>query len=129
MPQGVRLMNFAGTPIERPPRQIEWDAVAATKGGYQHYLRKEISEQPQAWIDTLSGRVSVGSSAVHFENDLMPRGGAESIGRIVMVSAGASWISSLIGKFMIEELCGIPGRGRLLGRVSLSISPRSMSTR
>jgi glucosamine--fructose-6-phosphate aminotransferase (isomerizing) len=102
------LMNFAGTPIERPPRQIEWDAVAATKGGYQHYLRKEISEQPQAWIDTLSGRVSVGSSAVNFENELLPRGGAESIGRIVMVSAGASWIASLIGKFMIEELCGIP---------------------
>jgi glutamine---fructose-6-phosphate transaminase (isomerizing) len=106
--QGVKLMNFAGTPIERPPRQIEWDAVAATKGGYQHYLRKEISEQPQAWIDTLSGRVSVGSSAVNFENELLPRGGAESIGRIVMVSAGASWIASLIGKFMIEELCGIP---------------------
>jgi glutamine---fructose-6-phosphate transaminase (isomerizing) len=106
--QGVKLMNFAGTPIERPPRQIEWDAVAATKGGYQHYLRKEISEQPQAWIDTLSGRASVGSSAVNFENELLPAGGAESIGRIVMVSAGASWIASLIGKFMIEELCGIP---------------------
>jgi glucosamine--fructose-6-phosphate aminotransferase (isomerizing) len=106
--QGVKLMNFAGAPIERPPRQIEWDAVAATKAGYQHYLRKEISEQPQAWIDTLSGRVSVGSSAVNFETELMPRGGAESIRRIVMVSAGASWIASLIGKFMIEELCGIP---------------------
>jgi len=107
-PQGVKLMNFEGTPIERPPRHIEWDAVAATKGGYQHYLRKEISEQPQAWIDTLSGRASVGSSVVGFENELLPAGGAESIGRIVMVSAGASWISSLIGKFMIEELCGIP---------------------
>jgi glutamine---fructose-6-phosphate transaminase (isomerizing) len=104
----VRLMNFEGTPIERPPRAIEWDPVAATKGGYQHYLRKEISEQPQAWIDTLSGRASVGSAEVRFENDLLPPGGAESIGRIVMVSAGASWISSLIGKFMIEELCGIP---------------------
>jgi glucosamine--fructose-6-phosphate aminotransferase (isomerizing) len=104
----VRLMNFDGEPIERQPRQIEWDAVAATKGGYQHYLRKEISEQPQAWIDTLSGRATTGSAAVRFEADLLPPGGPESIGRIVMVSAGASWISSLIGKFMIEELCGIP---------------------
>ena len=52
---GVRLMTFDGVPIERAPRLIEWDAVAATKGGFQHYLRKEISEQPQAWIDTLSG--------------------------------------------------------------------------
>src|SRR5713226_4972100 len=106
--RAVRLMTFDGVPVEREARQIEWDAVAATKGGYQHYLRKEISEQPQAWIDTLSGRTTTGSPEVRFENELLPAGGPESIGRIVMVSAGASWISSLIGKFMIEELCGIP---------------------
>jgi glucosamine--fructose-6-phosphate aminotransferase (isomerizing) len=106
--RAVRLMTFDGVPVEREARQIEWDAVAATKGGYQHYLRKEISEQPQAWIDTLSGRATTGSPEVRFENELLPAGGPESIGRIVMVSAGASWISSLIGKFMIEELCGIP---------------------
>src|SRR5579864_5379547 len=106
--RAVRLMTFDGAPVEREARRIEWDAVAATKGGYQHYLRKEISEQPQAWIDTLSGRATTGSPEVRFENELLPAGGPESIGRIVMVSAGASWISSLIGKFMIEELCGIP---------------------
>jgi len=105
---GVRLMTFAGAPVERAPRVIEWDAVAATKGGFQHYLRKEIAEQPQAWIDTLSGRASAGSSEVRFESDLLPAGGAQAIRRIMMVSAGASWISSQIGKFMIEELCGIP---------------------
>jgi glucosamine--fructose-6-phosphate aminotransferase (isomerizing) len=105
---GVRLMTFAGIPVERAPRVIEWDAVAATKGGFQHYLRKEIAEQPQAWIDTLSGRASAGSTAVRFEADLLPLGGPEALRRIVMVSAGASWISAQIGKFMIEELCGIP---------------------
>ncbi|HLW70746.1 MAG TPA: glutamine--fructose-6-phosphate transaminase (isomerizing) [Candidatus Binataceae bacterium] len=104
----IRLTSFAGAPIVRAPRTIEWDAVAATKGGYQHYLRKEIAEQPQAWIDTLSGRASAGSAEVRFESELLPAGGAEAIRRIVMVSAGASWISSQIGKFMIEELCGIP---------------------
>ena len=106
--EGVKLTTFAGAPIERQPRVIEWDAVAATKGGYPHYLRKEIAEQPQAWIDTLSGRASAGSHEVRFESDLLPAGGPSAIGRIVMVSAGASWISSQIGKFMIEELCGIP---------------------
>jgi glucosamine--fructose-6-phosphate aminotransferase (isomerizing) len=105
---GIRLMTFAGQPIERAPRRIEWDAVAATKGGYAHYLRKEISEQPQAWIDTLSGRASLGVPEVRFESELLPPDGAKSINRLVMVSAGASWISSLIGKFMIEELCGVP---------------------
>jgi glucosamine--fructose-6-phosphate aminotransferase (isomerizing) len=104
----IRLTSFAGAPISRQPRTIEWDAVAATKGGFQHYLRKEIAEQPQAWIDTLSGRASAGSAEVRFESELFPSGGAEAIRRIVMVSAGASWISSQIGKFMLEELCGIP---------------------
>jgi glutamine---fructose-6-phosphate transaminase (isomerizing) len=104
----VRLMKFDGTPVARAPRRIEWDAVAATKGGFKHYLRKEISEQPQAWIDTMAGRATAGSPAVTFESELLPSGGAEAIGRIVMVSAGASWITSLIGKFIIEELTGIP---------------------
>jgi glucosamine--fructose-6-phosphate aminotransferase (isomerizing) len=106
--QGVRLMTFAGAAVERAPRLIEWDAVAATKGGFQHYLRKEIAEQPQAWIDTLSGRAAAGSNAMHFEGELLPAAGPQAIRRIVMVSAGASWISSLIGKFMIEELSGVP---------------------
>ena len=105
---GIRLTTFDGTPVERAPRLVEWDSVAATKAGYQHYLRKEISEQPQAWIDTLSGRASAGAAEVRFDNALLPPAGAGAIGRIVMVSAGASWISSLIGKFMIEELAGIP---------------------
>jgi glutamine---fructose-6-phosphate transaminase (isomerizing) len=105
---GIHLMTFDGTPVNREPRQIEWDAVAATKGGFQHYLRKEIAEQPQAWIDTLSGRASVGSATVTFDHELLPTAGPQSISRIVMVSAGASWISSLIGKFMLEDLTGIP---------------------
>ena len=105
---GIKLMTFDGKPVERKPRHIEWDAVAATKGGYRHYLRKEIAEQPQAWINTISGRAAAGSARVEFENELLPPGGPDAINRIVMVSAGASWISSLIGKFIIEELCGIP---------------------
>jgi glutamine---fructose-6-phosphate transaminase (isomerizing) len=105
---GARLMSFDGVAIERAPRLIEWDAAAATKGGFQHYLRKEIAEQPQAWIDTLSGRAAANSNAVRFEEDLLPTAGPQAIGRIVIVGAGASWIASLIGKFMIEELCGVP---------------------
>jgi glucosamine--fructose-6-phosphate aminotransferase (isomerizing) len=104
----VRLMKFDGTAIERASRRIEWDAVAATKGGFRHYLRKEIGEQPQAWIDTLAGRASVGSSQVQFEMDMLPKAGPTAISRIVMVSAGASWITSQIGKFVIEDLAAIP---------------------
>ena len=80
----------------------------ATKGGYRHFLRKEIAEQPQAWIDTMSGRAAANSASVNFEMDLMPAGGAKSIERIVMLGAGASWITANIGKFIIEEVAGVP---------------------
>jgi glutamine---fructose-6-phosphate transaminase (isomerizing) len=106
--RGVRVMTFDGTLVTREPRTIEWDAVAATKGGFQHYLRKEISEQPQAWIDTLAGRATAGSASVRLDEELLPPGGPEAIGRIVLVAAGASYITSLVGKFIIEELCRIP---------------------
>ncbi|HXD91396.1 MAG TPA: glutamine--fructose-6-phosphate transaminase (isomerizing), partial [Candidatus Binataceae bacterium] len=104
----IRLMKFDGTAVTRAPRQVEWDAVAATKAGFRHYLRKEINEQPQAWIDTMAGRADGASSAVRFEGELLPASGPPSIGRIVMLGAGASWITAQVGKFMIEHLAGIP---------------------
>jgi glucosamine--fructose-6-phosphate aminotransferase (isomerizing) len=104
----IRLMKFDGTAVTRAPRQVEWDAVAATKGGFRHYLRKEINDQPQAWIDTMAGRADGGSSTVRFEGELLPAGGPASIGRIVMLGAGASWITAQVGKFMIEHLAAIP---------------------
>ena len=104
----IRLMKFDGTAVSRAPRQVEWDAVAATKGGFRHYLRKEINDQPQAWIDTMAGRADGASSIVRFEGELLPAGGPAAIGRIVMLGAGASWITALVGKFMIEGLAGIP---------------------
>jgi glutamine---fructose-6-phosphate transaminase (isomerizing) len=104
----IRVMRFDGTPVVRVPRRIEWDAVAATKAGFKHYLRKEISEQPQAWIDTMAGRATPGSPAVVFDSELLGAGGPAAIGRIVMVAEGASWFTSTVGKYMIEELSGIP---------------------
>ncbi len=105
---GVKVMKFDGSEVARTPRRLEWDAVAATKGGFKHYLRKEIAEQPQAWIDTMAGRATAGSPEVKFETELLPAAGAESIGRIVMLGAGASWITAQVGKFIIEDLAGIP---------------------
>ena len=106
-PHGVRVTTFDGKPVARAPRRIDWDAARVGKGAYRHYLRKEIAEQPQAWIDTLSGRAGLGSGAVSFEERLLPPDGARALSRLVMVSAGASYIASLIGKFLIEELCGV----------------------
>ena len=106
--KAVKVMKFDGTPVARQPRRIEWDNVAATKGGFKHYLRKEIAEQPQTWIDTMAGRATAGSHEVKFEGEMLPASGAESISRIVMLGAGASWITAQVGKFIIEDLTGIP---------------------
>jgi len=105
---GAKVMKFDGTPVERMARRIEWDSVAATKGGFPHYLRKEIAEQPQSWIDTMAGRATAGFSEVKFEGELLPATGPQAISRIVMLGAGASWITAQIGKFIIEDLTGIP---------------------
>ncbi len=104
----MRLMKFDGSAVTRQARQVEWDAVAVTKGGFRHYLRKEINDQPQAWIDTMAGRADGGSTSVRFEGEVIPAGDPASIGRIVMLGAGASWITAQVGKFMIEELAAIP---------------------
>jgi len=106
--EGVSITNFDGEIVTRKPRRIEWDAAAATKGGFKHFVRKELNEQPQAWIDTLAGRAAPGAGTVRFEADLLPKGGPAAVGRIVILGMGASWITSLIGKYMIEELTGIP---------------------
>jgi glutamine---fructose-6-phosphate transaminase (isomerizing) len=105
---GVRIMTFDGTPVSREPRLVQWDAVAATKGGFQHYLRKEIGEQPQAWIDTMAGRATAGSATVRFEEELLPEGDPAKIRRMIFIGAGASYITSLIGKYIVEDLCAIP---------------------
>ncbi|MGH7865557.1 MAG: glutamine--fructose-6-phosphate transaminase (isomerizing), partial [Candidatus Binataceae bacterium] len=86
--QGVTVTTFDGDIVTRAPRHIEWDAAAATKGGFKHFLRKEIDEQPQAWIDTLAGRAAPGAGSVRFEHELLPNGGAPAIGRIVILGMG-----------------------------------------
>ena len=104
----VAITDFHGHPIERAPRQITWDALTAQKGGYKHFLLKEIHEQPQAIIDTMRGRllvndgeVSLGELEAH--TDLL-----DSVKRIMLVACGTAWHACLIGKFFLEELARIP---------------------
>jgi len=106
--EGVAFSDFYGQPIERTPRQITWDALTAQKGGYKHFLLKEIHEQPQALIDTMRGRilaedgnVSLGELDAHQEV-------IDAINRLTLVACGTSWHACLAGKFFLEELARIP---------------------
>ncbi len=106
-PEEVRITTFDGAPVERKPRVIQWDAVTAQKGGYKHFLLKEIHEQPQAIIDTMRGRILQEAGDVQLD-DAIAANIPTDPRRCVLVACGTAWHASLIGKHMIERLAGIP---------------------
>mgnify|MGYP003632635584 CR=1 FL=1 len=101
----VVITDLEGKPVTREAKTIRWTAAQAEKDGYRHYMAKEIHEQPRAVADTLAGRIDL-------ENDTVVLDGNEidvsNIKRIVMVACGTSYHSSLVGKFLIEQMSRIP---------------------
>ena len=107
-PEGVTLSDFQGAPIRRDVQRISWDPIMAEKGGYRHFMLKEIFEQPRAVRDTLIGRVSQESGKIFTgETDISGEELAE-FDDIKIVACGTSWHAGLAGKFMIEALARIP---------------------
>jgi len=104
----VRLSRFDGTPVHREPRRITWDPVTAQKGGYKHFMLKEINEQPQATIDTMRGRLLMESDDVALEELDFEADWWDRIERIDLVACGTAWHACLVGKFYIEKLARIP---------------------
>ena len=103
-----RLFNGKGKSIERPLKEITWDAVAARKDGYRHFMLKEIHEQPRVLADTFRGRISLKDGAVALEDIRLTARQAQRIKRIHLVACGTAWHACLIGKFMMEEIAQIP---------------------
>jgi glucosamine--fructose-6-phosphate aminotransferase (isomerizing) len=105
---GVALTDFDGNPIHREITRILWDPIQAEKGGYKHFMLKEIWEQPQAVRDTTLGRVSLDSGKVFLgEMKLSDKELAEA-GSINIAACGTSWHAALTGKYMIERLARLP---------------------
>src|SRR6266705_2117555 len=104
----VTIHTFAGEPVTRAPRTVTWDPVTAQKGGYKHFLLKEIHEQPQAIIDTMRGRILAEQGDVSLgELDRHPPL-LDPVKRITLVACGTAWHACLAGKFFLEELARIP---------------------
>ena len=105
---GVKVTTFDGEPVERAPKHITWDPVTAQKGGYKHFLAKEIHEQPQAMIDTMLGRIRQEEGDVALpELDALGLDWS-GIKRIYLTACGTAWHSCLVGKFLLEEMTRIP---------------------
>src|SRR5579883_1483571 len=105
-PSRVSITKLDGTPVQRDPITINWDAEAAEKGGYPHFALKEINEQPDALRRALLGRVHEGQLRLP-ELDRMQETLA-SIQRIVIVACGTSYHAGLIAKYAIEKWARIP---------------------
>ncbi|TMA75822.1 MAG: glutamine--fructose-6-phosphate transaminase (isomerizing) [Deltaproteobacteria bacterium] len=103
----VLLTTFSGQPVERTPRVVTWDPVTAQKGGYKHFLLKEIHEQPQAIIDTIRGRILHEDGDVQLDADVRALLAAP-IERAVLIACGTAWHACLVGKFLLERLAHLP---------------------
>ncbi len=104
----VVLQDFAGTRKSRSPQHIDWSPAMAEKGGFRHFMLKEIHEQPRAILDTLAGRMLPDSGEVFFETLPLNEKTLKRLKKALIVACGTSWHAALVGKFMIEGLARIP---------------------
>ena len=105
---GVQLTDFEGRPVSRQVSHILWNPIEAEKGGYQHFMLKEIYEQPRAVRDTTLGRVGQETGRIFLdEMDISPAAFAR-FRQVKIIACGTSWHAGLAGKFMIERLARLP---------------------
>jgi len=102
----IKVTDFAGNPIKKEITLVSWDPVSAEKGGYAHFMLKEIHEQPRAIRDTLADRIKDGH--IHFDELTIDKKELAKINRVVFTACGTSWHAGLIGEYMIEQFVRIP---------------------
>ncbi|HEY1236658.1 MAG TPA: glutamine--fructose-6-phosphate transaminase (isomerizing) [Candidatus Binatia bacterium] len=103
-----RLFDGKGKTVQRPVKEITWDAVAAQKGGYAHFMLKEIHDQAGALADTFRGRISLKEGQVSLEDIKLTATAVKQVRRFHLVACGTAWHACLVGKFLLEEIAGIP---------------------
>jgi glucosamine--fructose-6-phosphate aminotransferase (isomerizing) len=107
-PKGVSVTDTDGKSVARPSHQVNWDPIMVEKGGYKHFMQKEIFEQPRAIRDTLLGRISQDTGRVFLEEMRISDRQFHDFQNVRIVACGTSWHAGLAGKFMIERLARIP---------------------
>jgi glucosamine--fructose-6-phosphate aminotransferase (isomerizing) len=105
-PDSVRVMDFAGTPVTPNAFEIAWDASAAEKGGWPSFMKKEISEEPEAVAKTLIGRVHDGAVVLP-ELDSLAEVLAD-VDRVVVIACGTAAYAGMLGKYAIEAWARVP---------------------
>jgi glutamine---fructose-6-phosphate transaminase (isomerizing) len=103
-PKGVRLTDFNGAPISREVQHATWDPILAEKDGFDHFMLKEIYEQPRAIRDTTLGRISADAGEILLEDMQITENEFKAAKKINITACGTSWHSAQVGKFLIEQM-------------------------
>lgn len=104
----VRVTDFDGNVVEPKQQRITWDPIMAEKGGFKHFMLKEIYEQPRAVRDTVQGRVSLDDGKVYLDEMDISEDEFKNIASIKIAACGTSWHAGIAGKYMLEELARVP---------------------
>ena len=106
--ESVRVTDFDGNVVEPKQQRITWDPIMAEKGGFKHFMLKEIYEQPRAVRDTVQGRVSLDDGKVYLDPMEISEDDFKNLTSIKIAACGTSWHAGIAGKYMIEELARVP---------------------
>jgi glucosamine--fructose-6-phosphate aminotransferase (isomerizing) len=104
----VNYYKLDGSEVHKTPQQVAWDPISAAKGGYKHFMLKEIHEQPRALMDTLRGRVNVETGLIDLDSVTLTADDIRELKEIVILACGTAFHAGLAGKYIIEELARIP---------------------
>ncbi|MCW5961139.1 MAG: glutamine--fructose-6-phosphate transaminase (isomerizing) [Pyrinomonadaceae bacterium] len=104
----VRVTDYDGNIVEPKQQRITWDPIMAEKGGFKHFMLKEIYEQPRAVRDTVRGRVSLDTGKIYLDEMDISEEDFQNVTSIKIAACGTSWHAGIAGKYMIEELARVP---------------------
>jgi glucosamine--fructose-6-phosphate aminotransferase (isomerizing) len=105
---GAKLETVAGEAVERAPTTIRWSLVQAERGGFKHFMLKEIHEQPRAIEDTLRGRVQLESGTCNADEIGISEQDANAVQRVVLLACGTSFHAAMYGRYLLEQLARVP---------------------
>ena len=105
---GVEFTDYSGRAVSKTSTRVLWDPIAAEKGGYRHFMLKEIFEQPAAARDTILGRVSLDRGRICLDEVNLSEDTFRALQKITLIACGTSWHAGLVGKYLLESLARLP---------------------
>jgi glucosamine--fructose-6-phosphate aminotransferase (isomerizing) len=116
---GARVETLDGKLVSRAPRRIDWSPTQAEKGGFKHFMLKEIFEQPRAIEDTLRGRIRVADGDIEDAELGLDADRARSIDRVYFLACGTSYHATIAGRYWVEQLARIPAQTEIASEVRM----------